>query len=127
MTQKRKITKPRAISSNIRDRNKLKRNCRKKKIEKSRVSKISILRRNNILCLKVTVSFSRGDWLYIYDGNQTSGSKKLWVLNSENHKNKVYLFPTTENLLMQFQISEKSSITASITDNVPRTYHKYFV
>ena len=73
------------------------------------------------------MSFSGGDWLYIYDGNQTTGSRKLWKLSIENDGNNVYLFPTREKLLMEFQISEKSSITASITDNVPRTYHKHFV
>ena len=73
------------------------------------------------------MSFSGGDWLYIYDGNETSGSKKLWKFNLQNDGRNVYIFPTRERLLMEFQISDKSSITASITDNVPRTYHNYCV
>ena len=69
------------------------------------------------------MSFNGGNWLYIYDGNPTSGSRKLWKFNVYNDGNNVYLFPTSEILLMEFKISEKSSFTASITDNVPRTYH----
>ena len=89
-------------------------------------SKVSILRRNYVLYLKVNVSFSGGDWLYIYDGNQTSGSRKTWKFNLDSDGNNVYLFTTREKLLMEFQMSEKSSITASITDKIPRTYHKIF-
>ena len=73
------------------------------------------------------MSFSGGDWLYIYDGNKTSGSRNIWKLNKVNDGSNVYLFPTREKLLMEFQISEKSSITTSITDNIPGTYHKYIV
>ena len=71
------------------------------------------------------MSFSGGDWLDIYDGNQMSGSRKLWKINVYNDGNNVYLFPTRENVLMEFRISEKSLITASIRDNIPRTYRKY--
>ena len=70
------------------------------------------------------MSSNGGDWLYIYDGNQTSGSRKLWKFNVYNDGNNVYLFPTSKNLLMEFKVSEKSSLTASIADNVPSTYHE---
>ena len=50
------------------------------------------------------MSFSGGDWLYIYDGNETSGSKKLWKFNLQNDGRNVYIFPTRERLLMEFQI-----------------------
>ena len=87
--------------------------------------KVSVLRQIYILLyLKVNVSFSEGDWLYIYDGNQTSGSAKKWKFDLHNDGDNVYLFPTRERLLIEFKISETSAMTASITDNIPRTYHK---